>query len=474
VAKPGRPEHKLTRLAFTVSRLTEFCSEKELVNQTGHDVQDWPLVMLKELFDNALDAAEESEVPPEIEISVAEDRTITVTDNANGIATDTIKAILDYNIRVSSREAYVSPTRGQQGNALKTILAMGYVLDHEADYGRRVNADAVGMTLIETRGELHRIEFKVDHVNNQPKLTHAVTPCARKRGTTITVKWPKPGGRRENWLLQSERQFKELAESYVWFNPHLTLRGFWHGKEFVNVQATNSNWEKWRPCNPTSPHWYNEGRLQRYLAAHVARDRELKRERSVREFIGEFRGLAGTVVRGKIIAEVGCSHQPLAQFFGVERVNRAGIKKLLAAMQKYSKPVQPKHLGVIGRGHLQQRFLAAGGNAETFKYELEKGFTENGIPFVIELAFGLHQAGLTAQASHVNRKFISGVNWSIGLNNPFRTFGRTGQGLENILAELRVNHREPVICAVHLAACAVRRPRQELDRAQRRRCGVGR
>src|SRR5262245_40098918 len=78
-------EHKLTRLAFTVSRLTEFCSEKELVKQTGHAVQDWPLVMLKELFDNALDAAEESEVPPEIEIRVAKDGTITVTDNADGI-----------------------------------------------------------------------------------------------------------------------------------------------------------------------------------------------------------------------------------------------------------------------------------------------------------------------------------------------------------------------------------------------------
>ena len=55
--------------------------------------------MLKELFDNALDAAEESEIPPEIEIIVGKDGTITVTDNANGIATETIKAILDYSVR---------------------------------------------------------------------------------------------------------------------------------------------------------------------------------------------------------------------------------------------------------------------------------------------------------------------------------------------------------------------------------------
>jgi len=182
VAKPAeRREHKLTRVAFRVSRLMEFCTEKELVNQTGHPVQEWPLVLVKELFDNALDAAEESEVPPEIEIIVAKDGTITITDNANGIATETIEAVLDYSIRVSSREAYVSPTRGAQGNALKTILAMTYVLDRENDYNREINAEAVGVTIIETRGQLHCIEFRVDHVNSQPKLTHTVTPATAPR-----------------------------------------------------------------------------------------------------------------------------------------------------------------------------------------------------------------------------------------------------------------------------------------------------
>ena len=129
----------------------------------------------------------------------------------------------------------------------------------------------------------------------------------------------------------AEDRFKQLIASYVWFNPHLTLRGVWFGQEFINVQATNPNWEKWRPPNPTSPHWYNETRLQRYLAAHVARDRDLSQRRTVREFIAEFRGLSGTAVQRKILAEVGCSHQSLAQFFGVDQVNRNGIAKLLAA-----------------------------------------------------------------------------------------------------------------------------------------------
>ena len=86
VAKPKRsarkkPEPKLTRVAFRVSRLMEFCTRRELQNQTGHGVEQWPLVVLKELVDNALDACEEAEVAPVISIAV-EPGSIVVEDNA--------------------------------------------------------------------------------------------------------------------------------------------------------------------------------------------------------------------------------------------------------------------------------------------------------------------------------------------------------------------------------------------------------
>jgi hypothetical protein len=55
----------------------------------------------------------------------------------------------------------------------------------------------------------------------------------------------------------------------------------------------------------------------------------------------------------------------------------------------------------------------------------------------------------------VPRKFITGANWSVGLNNPFRAFGSTGEGLENTLANVRANARQPVICALHLASAYI-------------------
>ena len=253
----SRTKHKLTRVTFTVSRLMEFCSKRELQNQTGHGEYDWPLVVAKELMDNALDACEEAEVAPIIEVIVGPG-SISISDNADGFPAETIAAILDYTVRVSSREAYVSPSRGAQGNALKTILAMAYVLDREREDEDGVNAEAVGVTIIESRGIRHRIEFKVDHVSNEPKVVHTTTPCNRTVGSKITVEWPNS----ERLLQYAAQRFRFLVSSYAFFNPHLTLRGVWDGKEFINLKATNPNWEKWGPRDPTSSHWYDESRLQ--------------------------------------------------------------------------------------------------------------------------------------------------------------------------------------------------------------------
>jgi hypothetical protein len=266
-------------------------------------------------------------------------------------------------------------------------------------------------------------------------------------------------------LDQAKGSFKALAESYVWFNPHLTLTGAWDGADFVNVEATNPHWTKWRPTDPTSPHWYTEARLQRYLSAHVARDRHLGHDRPVREFIAEFRGLSGTQKQKAILAEIGASRLSLRSFFGEDRINRIGIGQLLKAMKRHSAPVPPKHLGVIGGEHLKARFLAAGGAEETFKYERQTGFSQD-IPYVVECAFGLRQSGLDgADGRYIvtggrlivagGRTIVTGANWSVGIHDPFRRFGRTGEGLESTLAAARANASQPVIMALHLASAHI-------------------
>jgi hypothetical protein len=432
---------RLTRVPFRVSRLMEFCTRRELVNQTGHQEFQWPLVVLKELVDNALDAAEEAEIAPIISIIVTGD-SIAVRDNGPGIPAKTIEGVLDYNIRVSSREAYVSPTRGAQGNALKTILPMAYVLnEHQGE-------NASGRTVIEAHGVAHHIAFEVDHIKQEPKIAHATKRSSLMQGTRITVELPvllQEGGKIDivEWC---KNEFLRLAESYVWLNPHLSLRVSWNGERKLDIKASDPTWKKWLPSWPTSAHWYDPSRFRRYMAAHIAHRGDI----TVREFVGELRGLTATAKQKAVLAETGASHVSLHRFFGIEKTNTKNIAKLLASTKKHSKPVQPADLGIIGREHFFRLMESAGGDPKTFTYNRSLGETGS-IPRVVEFAFGVHRDGLSNADRAPSRKVITGVNWSPGINNPFRQLGRSGEGLDGILAEVRANTAQPVIAALHLA-----------------------
>jgi DNA topoisomerase VI subunit B len=418
----------------------EFCTKRELINQTGHDVSDWALVVLKELTDNAIDEAEEADIAPVIHIEVKGNK-IVIADNGRGIPAKTIEGILDYSVRVSSREAYASPTRGAQGNALKTVLPMAYVLnEHQGE-------DAAGETIIEANGVAHRIVFAVDHIRQQPKIKHITEPSPVVRGTRVTVELPafQWADRFLDVVEHSKESFLQLAEAYVWLNPHLSLCVSWNGEVKVDIEAPNPTWNKWLPSWPTSPHWYDKSRFRRYMAAHISNREGI----TVREFISEFCGMTGTAKQKVLLAETGASHVKLHDYFGRHKTNTQNIAKLLDALKKHSKPVLPAHLGIIGKEHLYRLMEAAGGDPETFTYNRRLG-ESGGIPRVTEFAFGIHRDGLTAGRGPT-RKVITGVNWSPGINNPFRQLGRSGDGLDAILAEVRANTSQPVIVALHLA-----------------------
>jgi hypothetical protein len=419
-----------------VSRLMEFCTRRELENQTGHDVSEWPLVVLKELVDNALDACEEAEIAPVVSITVSHN-CIVIEDNGPGIPAKTLEALLDYNKRVSSREAYVSPTRGAQGNALKTILAMGYVLDEPR------GEDAIGKTVVEAHGVAHHIAFTVDHIRQEPKVAHTTGPSSVVQGTRINVELPIYEG--QDIVKCSEYSFLQLAENYVWLNPHLTLQVTWNAERKIDIKASNPTWTKWLPSWPTSPHWYNQSLLRRCMAAHIAHRGDI----TVRELVSEFRGLTGTAKQKQVLAETGASHVSLHRFFGEQKANTKNIARLLAALKKHSKPVQPAVLGIIGKEHFFRLMGVAGGDPKTFTYRCIAGETD-GIPRVVEFAFGVHRDGFSASRGP-SRKVITGVNWSPGIDNPFRKLGRSGKSLDGLLAEVRANTSQPVIAALHVA-----------------------
>ena len=74
----------LSRHTFQTSRLLEYFSRTELILQTGHEPDRWPEVVVKELFDNSLDACEEAGTLPEIVLTIGSEA-IAVEDNGPGL-----------------------------------------------------------------------------------------------------------------------------------------------------------------------------------------------------------------------------------------------------------------------------------------------------------------------------------------------------------------------------------------------------
>ena len=429
-------EDILHRETFATSRLLDFCNAKQLTVETGHSPEDWPIVVAKETIDNSIDAAEEHGVAPEIDIQVSTERSggpgeIVIADNGPGIPPKVVEGILDYTVRVSSREPYCSPSRGQQGNFLKTLVAMPFALD-----GKQ------GITVIAAQGVAHIVTFRVDHLRQEPVLDHDCVPFSTK-GTWISLKWPNSAC---SILADAESRFLQIADDFAWLNPHLRIRVKWNGVVRVDREPSNPAWKKWRPSDPTSAHWYDAYRLERYIAAHVSRDQSLGRNRTVREFISELRGFSGSAKQKRVLDETGLGRASLAAFFSDRgEPRRAAIERLLAALQKLSNPVKPQDLGLIGKDHLLACFEGSGVNPQTFKYKKLEGIDDDGLPCVLETAFGHRPNGIE------QRRIIAGANWSVGIGNPFRSFGRGGEGLESLLAEQRARSHEPIVFVAHFA-----------------------
>jgi hypothetical protein len=300
--------------------------------------------------------------------------------------------------------------------------------------------------MIESHGCRHSISFMADPVRQEPKIDHKREISLVKKGTRTTVTWPDCAC---SILERAKGRFLQIAEDFAWLNPHLTLSVTWDGSRCAGFKASDPHWAKWRPSDPTSPHWYDEARLQRLMAAYIARDQDHGREpRTVREFVSEFRGLSATAKQKIVLEKIGASRLSLAEFFGNgEYVNHKRIAKLLEVMHRESKPVRPKDLGCIGSEHLAAHFQASDAGLETFKYR--RMFGENdGVPDVVEAAFAWCPDGAD------ERRIITGVNWSPTIENPFRSLD--GESLDSILSEQRCGHEEPIVFVLHLA-----RPRIE-------------
>jgi hypothetical protein len=417
----------MRREVAVLNRAMEFFTEKDLAVRMGGPKEKWPEILLKELIDNAVDAAEGGTAPVVVNVAVAPDG-FTVCDNGPGIPETVIRGSLDYNVRVSDKSLYCTPTRGQQGNALKCVWAAPFVA-----HGGKA---AVKVTVA---GNQYTVNVSADQINGTPEVTLAVENGRPvKNGTLVEVGWPDVAcyGDKDRAL-----DFYRLIWGFAALNPHVTFLYQAGDFEADTSAATDVGWKKWLPSWRPPPHWYNLDRFTSLVGGKLAAIRRSGgRPPRLRDFIAEnFCGLKSTSDRAELLRGLGlegCTLEDLAEGNALDGYR---LGRLLSAMREYARPVKPKTLGLIGRRHLTETLIGRyEADERSVRYATETVVVDD-LPYVLEVAFGF-----SCDEDYVLDE-VYGVNWSPSVVRP--PFSE----LKWALGDCGVDDEDPCTLIAHLA-----------------------
>jgi hypothetical protein len=382
-----------SRQTFTTSREREYFQLDTLQTQTGQEPEDFAAVIIKELMDNALDAAETAGVVPKIMLDVNESDdnwVITVSDNGGGIPPEVVERICDFSVLVSDKAAYVSPTRGQQGNGLKTVIGIPYALG------------GTEPVLIETGGVRYSIRPNIDPAG-AVSIERTVEKVRKRPGTTITVTVPA-----DEQVLWPEH----WREGFVLFNPHASISehaqsGSRKRPDFY-TPSVPATWRKPGPRDPTSPHWYDEAAFARLVTAHDNAYQQGEREdlSLTRGFLQTFDGLKSSVKTKEIRDLLSFQADRLSDLAG----DHERMAELLVVMQEVTRIPKPAAMGRIPQEHYRNCFDQWFGlrTEDDFWYKRVETLID-GVPWVADVALA---------ATQVPGDVYFGVNYSLVANDP--------------------------------------------------------
>ena len=415
-----RETHKLSRT------MEFFDNEKELTAQMGFSKHHWPVALFKELLDNALDACESTNIAPVIQVELADDALV-VSDNGPGLPLETLEKSLDYEFRVTDKIGYISPSRGQQGNAFKTLWAAPFMATGE------------GKIEVEIGGDCWEVTVTLDRIAQLPALALTRTRESDvKTGTRITLHWRGIAGYLNDGF---HPDFYSTATALADFNPHCTIVIVNKTFNTKTLAPTSPGWQHWRPDRPTAPHWYQPESFRALISLFLNAERNGGKARSVNEFIREFHGLSSTGKAKAVAQAVGLTGAMLRDLVCSGDVDMPKVKALLTAMQQASRPVKPEALGIPGENHFVGVLVRYGATSDSAEYRRAAGAVD-GLPYVLEVAFAVKSD------AEFGRILKVGINFSPAISQPFTA-------LDNALNEARCTRYDPVVVLVHLTCPAI-------------------
>lgn len=255
------------REVFTSSdpNFWEYVRLKDFTKKTGIDEKDCHAFAIKELCDNSADFIEKHGYSnARIILNIVNDRkndiiTISVSNsNFTDIPVfNNLDQTFNYKRLYSSKSNQYKVTRGAQGDALKELGTMGYMLATNGESGGVEDKPWNFPTIVQHNKKVERIYIEVDRKHRTIKPRSERPNTCDNSDTKITITLP----------TTSEKEYKRLKTfcyQYALLNTHLSYDIFFDGEHIATLQALHPIPEHYD--NPNSAYCYNTTELYDFLS----------------------------------------------------------------------------------------------------------------------------------------------------------------------------------------------------------------
>jgi len=427
---------------------------------TAHD---WDLYVVKELIDNGLDAdeADPNITTPHIRVSVQyvenhlpngnERSVFIVVSNLSRFPVEQLDDLFDLDKRVSDKQYYNVPTRGAQGNALKTILGIPYALNYHYFSNYHLDVDPLVISYADKKA---LITLDIDKVNEQITLHTEIKAVRHPEAMTkIVVNIPQ-------FFQQIPRKMEDLkqfAQSFALFNPHahfdfkftFTQNDGTHSNDESDTFASegDANWVgRYNHQQPSPIHWY---KLDKFCELVYALVRQANRpDYRLDEILGEF-GISTSPIPTLP------NHTPIQTIVN-DDLQLQNLYNELIANHTLNEPI---YLGEIGKTYLHQNCAIAPSARTGSPLVFYRQFTSPSLN-AKKLAFTIEMALYVNANPDETRKLHIGINHTPTYADPFfnkvltpvemEDKNNTIRGLEKLLDAYGLNNDKPIGFIIHL------------------------
>lgn len=327
------------RETLSTTRASEYFTHDGLRTLTGLPEPQWSFAVFKELLDNALDAINELSAK-EIVLQRSDDR-FELCDSGTGIPEDVLDGIFDFNQYISSKRDFRTPTRGFQGNALKTVIAICHL------NGWKLSFLAGGKL--------------ISYHLNSVKLNAGIVEFTKSSGTSSAT---YQSGIIIDGFQLSGNTIADAVAIYYLSNPDVTFR--LNDREWPAVISPVKRTEK------TFIHWYDLAAFNQLLQRVADKDPQ----RTTREFCLKFSGTQ------RILSSLQFPHKRLRDFAGSEDAIAELYRELCEKVNKPNASILKSSITA------KETFLHIYQDAEgQYKYKCISGEYQDNeatVPYIIE------------------------------------------------------------------------------------------